>query len=530
MNSFARSILLAGLLLNVPGAGWGLETDSFQHFSISVIHGEAAKMLHVQYTTRAGCSVDLPANRGRFQLAQLGNSWVARGGEYKRLEAYIPIATVVADRVYQVAAPVAGVGTMVYLPYFIPSPNACGSWAMKLPGLTRRGTVPPIDSNSESAIPLQSLPSRVSTGYLLLTESPSSSKNGFFASDKLPGRLTELVEESVSRYAHIFGITPGKDFFVVSTENTQLKQALFHGDVAGLIVRLSFGGRAVASDETAILRSQVAMFVSHELAHLIQSDGGRRRSAIETEGGAEFLSVLAGFITGDITDEEADQRLGSALNSCLLASRAFSYNTLVSSRSYGRLPYECGVALMLADVNLGELKTSISRSDIGKYVLPSSRLVDEFVSGGSKSFYDQLRGILVSKSFISSKSSEEADLRRTDGGLSSELFSLLVEANCGPTAGHWTLKESVRIEDSIVCQTFPPAFEFDRVEGVRIASNPRGVLRMLNDACSSGVLSIVIEGPSGSVFAPLRSLCNDVSRLSSVSAFEVRLIRQLATK
>lgn len=246
-----------------------------------------------------------------------------------------------------------GDGGAVYLPVFNPDP---ARWQARIRTTLRKGQVG-TDGPSQGYFVAASAPYLVRHAGLAIYTEPTTPRWLVETS------ATELAT-AIDYFSRSLGIPLPRQPSIIITNADD--GSGFVGDVTvGPVTALRFHGPN--QTRTDALVGRIRPFVAHEAFHFW--NGGIADYAPDTpswlhEGGADYAALLAQRASGALTDDDLDQRLGSALERCQAAlqkqgDKAMSQIGFLSNE----VRYPCGMVIQWA-VDLHVRKTSHGARDI----------------------------------------------------------------------------------------------------------------------------------------------------------------------
>jgi hypothetical protein len=483
----------------------------------------APNQLTVSYSLPPSCqALPLRSPYGAAQLAELRSSWRATETCGKQIDGQIvrsdsackqvtfnltPTPTVM-DRVYPPVFPIAGLGVYTHTGIFAPT-DACGpiTWRFSAPGgdivfngKPRGGNVLVDVADSE----------RIAYSGVYLSDAPIPLNFTSALSPDLPMWVREGLQEAIKSvalsYREEFSALELVPPFVIASAVQNGGAPNDQADVSkgGIMRFASFNPPAQPARADLI---NLRGIVAHEFAHKLQPEALNQQSGdsgnLIHEGGAEYLRWTAMIRLGWLSQAEAAEQLSQALNNCLASIGAQPWQN-VEERQYGKLPYDCGLAihvLILATrqpparhLSADELLESYYRqsADVpagfaavlecadAKDCTP--RWTPRLISTKAN-FSSQIDALINSAHLAASVS--DSPPKPLQAQIASIALMRLLEVDCSDSHGFYSRDNGFEIAMSPACKTFRDGMRVTQMNGVSITTDPLHAARSAISACRS---------------------------------------------
>lgn len=418
--------------------------------------------------------------------------------------------TVTADRgerdgVYPLARPVAGRGWVLYAPYLLPR------------GHSVRVSV---RSRGRAAVPLSE---PALNGYIVVGASPERHRGfrllaGAGISPASRDTVLDRTAQLLAFYRARLGRAPDQEPTIILTRQDLLpgmSRSLLRGDVSanGVVFLRTYVGGPETGEPPSL--AQYTGFLAHELFHLWNRSGDpARQNGWLAEGGAEYAGWVAAATLWP-AEFRLEQRLGSALLTCMMYLGPQSISSLDEDQSRG-VRYPCGAVIQwVADAGTRAQSAGLDVFAIWRDLLSRRR------SSGSYTL-DDFRNALsrhapnaapVVESLLNGTGNERWEaLAASLNGFGAQLrvnpptaFSLrlaaaksLVLSACREIHGVGEDMRGLFVQAPQACAAFGDSAVIEQAGGASPTQDPAGFYRAVRESCGQGTsIAVTVNGQRG---------------------------------
>lgn len=413
------------------------------------------------------------------------------------LQLRIPATTRRLDRVYPWAYPFEK-GFYVHTSAYTVN-NTCGEiqWKFKVTDGTVIVDGIPQSGNDESVPHKNGVAFPVI--FLQETFNPDVRKR-LYIDTRLSLQTNQFLVDTTSDIDRLFrGLFPELSFTFPYILATPSPSTFTWGDVANkTTMRLSLPPN-VSAEQKKYLQG----FIAHEMAHMTQprfdKDVWKNEQATLSEGGAEFLRLIALFKRGWITATMFGSELEHSINSCLLATEGRSWESM-ENHGFGRTPYQCGLTFYAMGLSMNasqsrpltRLQSYYKKGILGERTDFATAIECGDISGCSSRWLNKISENRPLSDVLTEYASQPDSIIKAVSTWNAPIAELiayrhvgqLMQADCGGSISMYRDKEAARIASGPACKVLREGMTVVEAEGLPLFVNSDAVKASVQ-ACHS---------------------------------------------